>query len=136
MRMGALAAGAERLGCGCGATDCGCRGARVQPQRCDRVVAEQASVEGSGAAPGVMLGTEGLNNGGDGRRDWPERAAAAADSARGRARAALHPVGQARRFRPMPRSDVPAPAVIARPWTAMWTIPIAYRDGAGPTRQT
>ncbi len=58
--LGALAAGAERLVCGCGSA--GCR--PVAPARAStvviHVVAEQASVEGTGTTPGVLPGVEGL----------------------------------------------------------------------------
>jgi Domain of unknown function (DUF222) len=58
--LGALAVGADRLMCGCGSSECAAV-ARV----CGRdvvihVVADQSTVDGSGGAPGVMPGAEGL----------------------------------------------------------------------------
>jgi len=58
--LGALAAGADRLVCGCGSADC-LAAARVSaPNLVIHVVADQATVEGHGTAPGVVVGTEGL----------------------------------------------------------------------------
>jgi hypothetical protein len=59
--LGALAAGSERLVCGCGGADCPAAG--TPPPRSNvviHVVAERASVEGTGTAPGVVPGAEGL----------------------------------------------------------------------------
>lgn len=59
--LGALAAGAELLVCGCGGADCPAAG--TPPPRSNvviHVVAERASVEGTGTAPGVVPGAEGL----------------------------------------------------------------------------
>lgn len=52
--LGALAAGAERLGCGCGTSECDA-GARTRGPVVIHVVAEQASVEGRGATPAATL---------------------------------------------------------------------------------
>ena len=58
--LGALAAGADRLVCGCGSTACDA-GARADKSNVViHVIAEQASVDGSGKAPGVVVGAEGL----------------------------------------------------------------------------
>ncbi|BBX98116.1 HNH endonuclease signature motif containing protein [Mycobacterium lacus] len=57
--LGALAVGAERLGCQCGSTDC-TAGARPPSAVVIHVVAERASVEGRGQAPGSLLGADGL----------------------------------------------------------------------------
>jgi Domain of unknown function (DUF222) len=58
--LGALAAGADRLVCGCESPDC----VAVKPAGGSNVVihvvAAQASVEGTGTAPGVLPGAEGL----------------------------------------------------------------------------
>ncbi len=58
--LGALAAGAERLVCGCGSADC----AAATPARGSNVVihvvAEQSSVEGTGNTPGVVAGADGV----------------------------------------------------------------------------
>lgn len=56
--LGALAAGAERLGCGCGRADCGA-GKRPASPVVIHLIAGQASVDGAGA-PGVEIGGQGL----------------------------------------------------------------------------
>ena len=58
--LGALAAGADRLVCGCGSTVCDAAARADKSNVVIHVVAEQASVEGSGSTPGVVLGVEGL----------------------------------------------------------------------------
>ncbi len=57
--LGALAAGADRLVCGCGSGDCPGAAPGVS-NVVIHVVAEQATVEGTGATPGVLPGVEGL----------------------------------------------------------------------------
>jgi hypothetical protein len=57
--LGALAAGADRLVCRCGNSQCAAA-APVAGNVVIHVVAEQASVEGTGSAPGVLAGREGL----------------------------------------------------------------------------
>ncbi|OBH82510.1 HNH endonuclease signature motif containing protein [Mycobacterium sp. E2989] len=57
--LGALAAGADRLGCQCGTPGCDA-GGRTASNVVIHVVAEQAAVGGRGAAPGVLPGVEGL----------------------------------------------------------------------------
>lgn len=58
--LGALAAGAERLVCGCGSADC-CAAAPVRGSNVViHVIAEQASVDGAESKPGVLAGAEGL----------------------------------------------------------------------------
>lgn len=58
--LGALAAGADRLVCGCGSAAC----RATTPARASNVVihvvADRASVEGTGTTPGVLPGVEGL----------------------------------------------------------------------------
>ncbi|MGE2813584.1 HNH endonuclease signature motif containing protein [Mycobacterium heidelbergense] len=56
--LGALAAGAETLVCGCGSPDC--HPAAAKSTVVIHLIAEQATVEGRGTAPGVLLGGEGL----------------------------------------------------------------------------
>lgn len=56
--LGALAAGAETLVCGCGNVDC--HPTAPKSAVVIHVVAEQATVEGTGSPPGVLLGGEGL----------------------------------------------------------------------------
>jgi Domain of unknown function (DUF222) len=63
--LGALAAGADRLACRCGSADCGsadCLASATVSARnlVIHVVADQATVEGHGTTPGVVVGTEGL----------------------------------------------------------------------------
>ncbi|ORW32169.1 HNH endonuclease signature motif containing protein, partial [Mycobacterium palustre] len=58
--LGALAAGADRLGCGCGRRDCAAGARRPAGPVVIHVIAEQASVEGRGSAPGSQLGADGL----------------------------------------------------------------------------
>jgi hypothetical protein len=57
--LGALAAGAERLACGCGSVDCAA-GAPAKSSVVIHMVADQATVEGGGSTPGVLPGVEGL----------------------------------------------------------------------------
>ncbi|BBX44458.1 HNH endonuclease signature motif containing protein [Mycobacterium cookii] len=58
--LGALAAGSDRLVCGCGSSDCAATARMCSRNVVIHVVADQATVDGSGAAPGVALGAEGL----------------------------------------------------------------------------
>src|SRR5262249_36207418 len=57
--LGALAAGADRLGCQCGAADCAVDGRRTGPVII-HVVAEQSMLEGRSSAPASVLGADGL----------------------------------------------------------------------------
>jgi hypothetical protein len=58
--LGALAAGADRLGCRCGRPACAA-GKRPAPGPVViHVIAEQASIDGRGSAPGSELGADGL----------------------------------------------------------------------------
>ncbi|MCV7132726.1 DUF222 domain-containing protein [Mycobacterium hodleri] len=57
--VGALTAGADRLGCRCGQADCPAAGA-VASAVVIHVIAEQATVDGTGVAPAAMIGFEGL----------------------------------------------------------------------------
>jgi Domain of unknown function (DUF222) len=58
--LGALTAGSDRLVCGCGSTACDAAAQVSKSNVVIHVVAEQASVDGSGKTPGVVLGAEGL----------------------------------------------------------------------------
>jgi hypothetical protein len=58
--LGALTAGVDRLVCGCGSTACDAAARVSKNNVVIHVVAEQASVDGSGSTPGVVLGAEGL----------------------------------------------------------------------------
>jgi hypothetical protein len=57
--LGALAAGADRLGCRCGRADCPA-GANTPSPVIIHVIAEQATVDGTGDTPAAMIGYEGL----------------------------------------------------------------------------
>jgi hypothetical protein len=58
--LGALAGGADRLVCGCGSGDCAAVARACSRNVVVHVVAEQATVDGSGETPGVAVGAEGL----------------------------------------------------------------------------
>jgi Domain of unknown function (DUF222) len=58
--LGALAAGAARLVCGCGRADCGAGAPAPTSNVVIHVIADQAAVEGRGSTPGVVAGFEGL----------------------------------------------------------------------------
>jgi hypothetical protein len=58
--LGALAAGADRLGCRCGRADCAAGKRPAASPVVIHVIAEQATVEGTGTAPGSELGADGL----------------------------------------------------------------------------
>jgi Domain of unknown function (DUF222) len=57
--LGALAAGADRLGCRCGRTDC-TAGARPASPVVIHVIAEHATITGEGSVPGSILCADGL----------------------------------------------------------------------------
>ncbi len=58
--LGALAAGADRLGCRCGRSDCGAGKRRAAGPVLIHIVAERATVDGRGVAPAAEVGAEGL----------------------------------------------------------------------------
>jgi len=58
--LGALAGGADRLVCGCGSADCPAAARACTGNVVIHVVAEQASVDGNGNAPGLVLGAGGM----------------------------------------------------------------------------
>ncbi len=58
--LGALAAGADRLGCRCGRKDCAAGKRPAASPVTIHVIAEQTTLDGSGVAPGAALGVEGL----------------------------------------------------------------------------
>jgi uncharacterized protein DUF222 len=58
--MGALAAGADRLACRCQQRDCAAAATPVPAAVVIHVVADQASVDGTGPAPGSMIGSDAL----------------------------------------------------------------------------
>jgi hypothetical protein len=58
--LGALAAGAERLGCRCGRPDCAAGTRRAPSPVVIHVLAEQAALDGRSAVPGVELRADGL----------------------------------------------------------------------------
>ncbi|KDO97575.1 HNH endonuclease signature motif containing protein [Mycobacterium avium] len=58
--LGALAAGADRLGCRCGRADCAAGTRPAAGPVVIHLIAERASVEGTGGGPAVEVGAEGL----------------------------------------------------------------------------
>jgi hypothetical protein len=58
--LGALAAGADRLGCRCGRSDCAAGARPAAGPVVIHTLAEQATVEGTGTAPGSEWGADGL----------------------------------------------------------------------------
>ncbi|MEE6180061.1 DUF222 domain-containing protein, partial [Mycobacterium sp. 050134] len=58
--LGALAAGADRLGCRCGRDDCLAGARRPASPVVIHVVAERATLDGTGDAPGSEVGADGL----------------------------------------------------------------------------
>ncbi|HEY9303028.1 MAG TPA: 13E12 repeat family protein, partial [Mycobacterium sp.] len=58
--LGALAAGADRLGCRCGRPNCGAGTRPAASPVVINVIAEQATIAGSGSAPGSEVGADGL----------------------------------------------------------------------------
>ncbi|OBF60341.1 hypothetical protein A5787_20325 [Mycobacterium sp. 852002-50816_SCH5313054-b] len=58
--LGALAAGADRLGCRCARPDCAAGKRPAAGPVVIHVIAEQATVEGTGTAPGSEVGADGL----------------------------------------------------------------------------
>jgi Domain of unknown function (DUF222) len=57
--FGAMATGADRMGCRCGLPDCPA-GGRVAGSVLIHVIAEQATLDGTGQGPAAMVGYEGL----------------------------------------------------------------------------
>jgi hypothetical protein len=58
--LGALAAGADRLGCRCGRNDCAAGARRASSPVVIHVIAEQATLTGAGAEPGSEVAADGL----------------------------------------------------------------------------
>ncbi|WP_156766896.1 HNH endonuclease signature motif containing protein, partial [Mycobacterium sp. E796] len=58
--LGALAAGADRLGCRCGRPDCAAGKRPPAGPVVIHVIAEQATLDGRGSAPGSEVGADGL----------------------------------------------------------------------------
>ncbi|OBK45435.1 HNH endonuclease signature motif containing protein [Mycobacterium sp. 1081908.1] len=58
--LGALAAGADRLGCRCGRADCAAGKRPPAGPVVIHVIAEQATLDGRGSAPGSEVGADGL----------------------------------------------------------------------------
>ena len=58
--LGALATGADRLVCGCGRADCAAARRPAAAPVVIHVIAEQATVDGVGSAPGSLVGADGL----------------------------------------------------------------------------
>lgn len=72
--LGALAAGADRLGCRCGRPDCVARQRPAAGPAVIHVIAERAAVAGTGSVPGSEVGADGLIS--------PEMVAELAESAK------------------------------------------------------
>ncbi len=58
--LGALAAGADRLGCGCGRQECAAGKRPAAGPVVIHVIAEQATLDGAGSAPASLVGADGL----------------------------------------------------------------------------
>jgi hypothetical protein len=58
--LGALAVSADRLGCRCGRPDCAAGGRPAASPVVIHVIAEQATIDGTGSAPASQLGADGL----------------------------------------------------------------------------
>ncbi len=58
--LGAVAAGVDRLVCGCGSPDCAAAGRVSSRDVVIHVVADRSTVDGSGTVPGLMPGADGL----------------------------------------------------------------------------
>jgi Domain of unknown function (DUF222) len=58
--VGALVAGADRLGCQCGRTDCSAGARPAASPVVIHMIAEQATIQGTGTAPGSLVGAQGL----------------------------------------------------------------------------
>ena len=58
--LGALAAGADRLGCRCGRADCAAGNRPAAAPVVIHVIAEQATLEGTGTAPASEVAADGL----------------------------------------------------------------------------
>ncbi len=58
--LGALAAGADRLGCRCARSDCGAGKRSAAGPVVIHVIAERAVLDGGGSTPAVQIGAEGL----------------------------------------------------------------------------
>jgi hypothetical protein len=58
--LGALAAGADRLGCRCGRPDCAAGTRPAASPVVIHVIAEQTAIDGSGPAPGSLANADGL----------------------------------------------------------------------------
>jgi Domain of unknown function (DUF222) len=58
--LGALAAGADRLGCRCGRADCAAGTRPAASPVAIHLIAERATLQGTGTAPGSVVGADGL----------------------------------------------------------------------------
>lgn len=58
--LGALAAGADRLGCRCRRHDCAARQRPAAGPALVHMIAEQATIEGTGTVPGSVVGADGV----------------------------------------------------------------------------
>lgn len=99
--LGALAAGADRLGCRCERPNCAAGKRPGATPVVIHVIAEQASIDGSGSAPAsdALITAEVA-------AELAGSATLVALGRPGRRGAALHPVDGAGRFRAVPGPDV------------------------------
>ncbi|WP_203801021.1 HNH endonuclease signature motif containing protein [Mycobacterium heckeshornense] len=58
--LGALAVGADRLGCRCRRPDCAADAGQAGPSVVVHVIAEQATIDGTASEPGSLVGADGL----------------------------------------------------------------------------
>ncbi len=58
--LGALAGGADRLGCGCGRADCAAGKRPAAPPVVIHLIAEAATINGTGSAPASQMNADGL----------------------------------------------------------------------------
>ncbi len=71
--LGALAARADRLGCGCGRPDCAAAARPAASSVVIHVIAEQASIDATGAGPGSLVGRRRAHPPGKWWPRWPPR---------------------------------------------------------------
>ena len=105
--LGALAAGADRLGCRCGHADCAAGGRPAASPVTIHVIAEHATVTGEGGLPGSIVCADGLITAElVGRVGEVGQGAAAGASRLGAAGGGLCAVQGVGRFRAVPGFDV------------------------------
>ena len=135
--LGALAAGADRLGCRCGTPRLPARETAASAVII-HVIAEQSTVEGTGDTPAAMIGYEGLIPAELIAELAQTAEAATVDPSRRRARrSGLPAVEGVGRLRPPPRPDLPLPELRRnRPLTATSTTSSRTPRAGPPTPRT